>query len=633
MTLSTEIRFDGWVLRTDSGELTREGSVVRLQDQPLQVLLALLEQPGAMVAREQLITRLWPKGVVDYDTGLNTVVRKLRAALGDDAGEPRYIETIPRRGYRFIGALEATPVAAEAVPPAPAAEPAPPPQVVPVPEPVPAVAPAPVPSAPRWRPWAWSLALLLLAALAIGTRYLWQQPARGAESVAVLTFRPLVPEAANPALELGMADTLITQLSRIPGLRVSPLSAVRSVDAPDRDPLAAGRALGVDAVLEGSLQVDGQRLRVSARLLQVSDGRALWSDDFDEPMASLFELQDAVARKVVTALAVSLSPEQAQRVARPSTRSTTAYQHYVSGLYLWQRRDPEAVAQFEAALQEDPQYAQAWSGLAGALASQAVYGHAPPQAVFPRAKQAALQAMALEPDLAQAHGALAHVLVQFERRYWEGEQEYLRALSLDPTDANTWMRLALVRIMLGRLDEALADMAHARDLEPMNLAYATNVGLVLYLQRDFTAAKRELDRVLELDPTADSARALRARVLLAEGDTAGAILEFQLQQRPVPGGDGDLGRAFARAGRVVDARAEIERLRSRAQDGYGVAYDLAGIYAALGEGQEACAALRHAVDDHSQLLGLLGSDPAMDPLRSESCLSNVQAQLLGAAPP
>lgn len=638
MTLPTEIRFDGWVLRTDSGELDRAGTVVRLQDQPLQVLLELLERPGAMVSREQLIARLWPKGVVDYDTGLNTVVRKLRAALGDDAGEPRYIETIPRRGYRFIGAIETPPVIAEVAPLAPAAEPAPPPQVAPASEPAsvmapaPDVAPLPVQSVPRWRFWVWLLVPLLLVALALGTRSVWRQPARSAESVAVLPFKPLVPDAANPALELGMADTLITQLSRIPGLRVSPLTAARSFDAPDRDPLAAGRALGVDAVLEGSLQVDGQRLRVSARLLQVSDGRALWSDDFDEPMASLFELQDAVARKVVAALAVRLSPEQEQRVSRPATRSMAAYQHYVNGLYLWQRRDPGAAAQFEAALQEDPQYALAWSGLAGALASQAVYGYAPPQAVFPRAKQAALRAMTLEPELAQAHAALAHVLVQYERRYWEGEQEYLRALSLDPLDANTWMRLALARAMLGRLDDAQADMTRARDLEPMNLAYSTNLGLILYLKRDHTAAARELNRVLQLDPAADSARALLARVLLAQGDAEGAIREFRRQQRSVPGGDGDLGRAYAATGRVAEARAEIERLRQRGTEGFGVAYDIAGIHAALGEREAACEQLRRALDDHSQLVGLLGSDPAMDALRDEVCFATVRQQLLGTLP-
>ncbi|MCK7510157.1 MAG: winged helix-turn-helix domain-containing protein [Desulfobacterales bacterium] len=219
MTLPSEIRFDGWLLRTDSGELTRGAKVVRLQEQPLQVLLALLDRPGAMVAREQLIARLWPKGVVDYETGLNTVVRKLRAALEDDAGEPRYIETIPRRGYRFIGTVEAPPVPDDGARGDPPIERT----VAPAPEPVPTVTPAPLREERRWRPWVASLALLLLVALALGTRSLWQPQARVADSVAVLPFKPLVPEAASPALELGMADTLIMQLSRIPGLRVSPL--------------------------------------------------------------------------------------------------------------------------------------------------------------------------------------------------------------------------------------------------------------------------------------------------------------------------------------------------------------------------------------------------------------------------
>jgi len=606
-----EIRFDDWVLRTDSGELIRAGQVTRLQDQPRQVLLEVLARPGELVTREQLIARLWPKGVVDFETGLNTVVRKLRLALGDDADEPRYIETIPRRGYRFIGTVEPA-----SQPPTSIAEP----DV------------EPVPVSERRLPHKVGVllgaALLLLFVLVVTQRAPWRQDRPVAESMAVLPFKPLLPEAANPALELGMADTLITHLSRVPDLRVSPLSSVRPYGAADQDPLAAGRALGVDAVLDGSLQVDSQRVRVSARLLRVPDGRALWSDNFDEPMTNLFQLQDAVARKVVTALAVKLSSEQAQRLARPATRSMTAYQHYVSGLYLWQRRLPEATQQFETALREDPAYAQAWAGLAGALAAQGVYGYAPPNDVFPRARQAALQAIALDPDLARARGALAHVLVQYDRRYQEGEREYLAALRLDPADATTWMRLALVRAMQGRLDDALADMTHARDLEPLTLSFATNVGLILYLKRDYARASEELERVLELDPGFDSARALLGRVLLAQGDADAAIREFSGQRTPVPGGDGDLGRAYAHAGRVAQARAEIEQLNRRAADGYGVAYDLAGIHAALGETALACAALRRAIDDHSQLVGFIASDPAMDSLRDEACLATVQRQLL-----
>lgn len=628
-----EIRFDGWSLRTDSGELARDGAVTRLQDQPLQVLVELLARPGDLVSREQLIARLWPKGVVDYETGLNTVVRKLRMALGDDANTPRYIETIPRRGYRFIGTLETTtePAAWPAAAPSPVAEPAPPepaPPAEPLDTPTVAVVPARAgqPSSNRRALW-WIIALGLVVALALAAGRLLKQDAPIASSLAVLPFNPLLPEATNPALELGMTDTLITQLSLIPGLRVSPLTAVRPYGGEDQDPLEAGRSLKVDAVLEGSLQADQQRLRVSARLLRVSDGQALWAGEFNEPMAGIFELQDAFARKVVAALAVRLSPEQSERLARPATTSTSAYQHYASGLYLWQQRRPEAADEFEAALREDPRYALAWSGLAGALASQAVYGYSPPDAVFPRARQAALKSIELDPQLAEARTALGHVLVQYERRYVEGEQQYLAALRLAPDNATTWFRIGIARASMGRLGDGIDDLRRAINLEPLTLNHAANLAMLLYLKRDYSAAETELSRVLALDPGFDAALAVRGRVLLAQGKADAAIEQFKLQNRPVPGGDGDLGRAYAHAGRIEDARAEIARLNERAAQGYGVGYDLAGIYAALGETNEACVALRRALSDHSQLIGFLPYDPAMDPLRSQDCYAEVLQRL------
>jgi DNA-binding winged helix-turn-helix (wHTH) protein/TolB-like protein/Flp pilus assembly protein TadD len=617
-----EIHFDGWTLRTDSGELAREGVALRLQDQPLQVLVELLTRPGELVTREQLIARLWPTGVVDYDTGLNTVMRRLRVALGDDANTPRYIETIPRKGYRFIGRLE--PAAASPPVTAPAQRPG----TIEVPAAVPTAAvPEPaVRSAPRRRYAMLMLVLGLVLVVALAGRHvLQQQPV--ASSLAVLPFKPLLPAAANPALELGMTDTLITQLSEIPGLRVSPLTAVRPYDSAGQDPLEAGRSLKVDAVLEGSLQTDEQRLRVTARLLRVADGHALWAGEFNEPMAGIFELQDAFARKVVAALAVKLSREQSERLARPATTSTAAYQHYVSGLYLWHQRSPRAAAEFEAALREDPQYVLAWSGLANALASQGVYGYSPPEDAFLRARQAALKAVELGPDSADARTALGQVLVQGERRYREGEQEYLVALRLDPDNATARFRLAIVRAYMGRLDEAIDDIERARELEPLTLNYATNLATLLYLKRDFAGARAELARVLALDPGFDHARAVLGRTLLAEGNAEAAIEQFRRQARSVPGGDGDLGRAYARAGRVDDARAEIARLNQRAAQGYGVGYDLAGIYAALGETTQACDALRRSLVDQSQLLGFLANDPAMDPLRSQPCYDEVLRQL------
>jgi DNA-binding winged helix-turn-helix (wHTH) protein/TolB-like protein len=626
---STEFRFDGWSLRTDSGELARDGTVTRLQDQPLQVLVELLARPGELVTREQLIARLWPKGVVDYETGLNTVVRKLRVALGEDANSPRYIETIPRKGYRFIGTLEtiAEPAAPQPVARPRTAEPAPPEPTQPAgpldtSTATPASARAGQPPSSRRALW-WVVALGVMVALALaGIRFL-RQDAPIASSLAVLPFKPLLPDATNPALELGMTDTLITQLSVIPGLRVTPLTAVRPYGGIDQDPLEAGRSLKVDAVLEGSLQADQQRLRVSARLLRVSDGHALWAGEFNEPLAGIFELQDGFARKVVTALAVRLSPEQSERLARPATTSTAAYQHYASGLYLWQQRRPEAAGEFEAALREDPQYALAWSGLAGALASQAVYGYLPPDAVFPQAKQAALKSIEIDHQLAEGYTALGHVLVQYERRYQEGEQQYLAALRLAPDNATTWFRIGIARTAMGRLDDGIDDLRRASSLEPLTLNHAANLAMLLYLKRDYAAAEAELNRVLALDPELDVARAIRGRLLLAQGKADAAIEQLRLQKRPVPGGDGDLGRAYAHAGRIEDARAEIARLTQRAAQGYGVGYDLAGIYAALGETTQACAALRRGLSDHSQLIGFLPYDPAMDPLRNQDCYEEV----------
>ena len=624
--MSLEIRFDGWTLRTDSGELTRDGSVTRLQEQPLLVLIELLSRPGELVTREQLIARLWPKGVVDFETGLNTVVRKLRVALGDDASTPKYIETIPRRGYRFIGRLEAEP-------PAPVAEPEPPPPPPPTPPPLPAEslgAPPGAEGASRRLPWS-VLVAVLLAAAAFGAWHWFQPREPVARSLAVLPFKALEPDPTDPALQLGMTDSLITQLSLIPDLRVASLSAVRTLGADGQDPVEAGRSLKVDAVLEGSLQVDEDRVRVSARLLKVSDGKALWAGEFNERVTDIFELQDAVARRVVGALALRLSPEQSERLARPATTSTAAYQHYASGLYLWQQRRPEAVAEFEAALREDPDYVLAWSGLANALAAQGVYGFAPPEAVFPRARDAALEAVRLDPASSEAHAALGQAFVQGERRYREGEAEYLEALRLDPGNATAWFRLAILHAQTGRLDEALDEVRRAQELEPLTLNHGANLGMFLYLDRDYAAARKELERILALDPTFDHGHAVLGRVLLAQGDAAAAIEQFRQQKAPVPGGDGDLGRAFARAGRLEEAQTEIARLEERAAAGYGVGYDLAGIHATLGDTTRACEALRRGLADRSQTIGFLRYEPTMDSLRGEPCYAEAVRALEDAA--
>jgi serine/threonine-protein kinase len=615
MDRSASFSFDGWTLRRDSGELSKLGQTIRLQDQPLRILEMLLERPGEVVTREELIARLWPKGVVDFETSLNTAVRKLRQALGDDAETPRYIETLPRRGYRFIGTLDAPrePNRGE-IAPLSALELA----------------------RPNNKHRVIVGALVVLAALVAALW--WRSTSRdsaairapAADSLAVLPFKPLLADQRNAALELGMTDTLITRLSNLPGVKVSPLAAVRAFDAVDQDPLGAGQTLDVDTVLDGSIQFDRERIRVSARLLRVPDGQSLWAEQFDEPMRDLFAVQDAIAEHVVAALAVRLSPAAKERLLSHSTTNANAYQLYVSGLYNWQRRLPQAVEDFEGALRLDPNYALAWVGLAAALTAQGVFGYEPPEAVFPRAKEAALKAMELDARLASAHAALGHVLVQYERRFAEGERRYLAALALDENDAATWQRLALVRSCLGRNHEALADMGRAQQLEPTTLPYNANIGLLLYLDRDYDGAIAQLERVVAMEPRFDHARSVLGRALIEKGQIDAAIEQFQARTQPSPGSEGDLGRAYARAGRVSEARAEIERLKERAGEGFGVAYDLATIHAALGDMPRACEALRNALADHSQLIGMMRLDPAIDALRGEACFGEVQGRLYSA---
>lgn len=598
MNLPKDISFDGWTLHGASGEIAKDGRRIRLQDQPLQILQALLAAPGEVVTREQLIARLWPSGVVDFETSLNTAVRKLRVALGDEADTPRYIETLPRKGYRFIGKIDA---------------------------------PTPAARLPRSKVALWiAIGLLLVGAgiaIAPSLRDAGKTNSEPIASLAVLPFRPLLPEARNPALEFGMADTLITQLSKLPGVSVSPLSAVRHFDATDQDPLAAGRALHVSAVLDGSIQTDRQRVRVSARLLRVADGSALWSSQFDEPVSDIFSVQDAISKEVMRALAVTLSPGAQQRMLHQSTTNADAYQAYVSGLYKWQRRMPQAEVDFEAAIRADPDYALAWCGLSSALTAQGVFGFAPPDRIFPRAKEAALKARSLDPDLANADVTLGHVLVQYERRYVDGEKLYLTAIRKQPNDAPTWQRLAFVHAYLGRKEEALGDMRHAQELEPTTLAISVNVGLMLYLNRSYDQAIAQIRRVLELDPNYGYAHSLMGRVLIETGDLEGALRQIQSGSTQVPGGDGDLGRAYARAGSVAEADAELKRLKLRAADGFGVAYDMATIYAALGQSAQACKALEQALGDHSQMIGFLQLDPAMDRLRDAPCYSAVERQV------
>lgn len=575
-----------------------KGKPLELPARSIDALLLFLERRGEDVSKDQLMKRLWPNTVVE-ENNLNQAIFALRRALGDDANAPRFVMTLPGRGYRFI---------AEAAPPAP-----------------PTVPPRPK----RLRYIAFGIApLIVIGAAAV----LWPRGSGSAApvSVAVLPFTALLAEQSDPALELGMTDTLISQLSTVPGVTVSSLSAVRRAAGAHAEAIEAGKALRVEAVLESTLLRQGERIRVSSRLIRVRDGQSLWAGTFDESISDIFAVQDSIALRVMRTLAPRLtSPAQPARVR--TTDNAEAYQLYLSGFYQQQRRDfdglPMAVEKFEAAIRMDPGYAQAWGALSRALAAQGVFGTQPPMAVFPRAKEAALKAVELDPDSGEAQAALAHVLVVYDRRYREAEQHYALALRLSPSTPEYYLLSSINQANLGHLQPAIAQARRALEIEPGSLLFNTNLGMLLYFSRSYGEAETVLRRVVELQPRFDHARNFLGRTLLAKGDIDGALAQFAGRSNPTPGSRTDPGRIYALAGRRADALAEIEKVRARGAQGFGVSYDLATIYAALGDKAHACQALEAAFLDRSAFLGFLRLDPALDALRAEPCFTQAERRL------
>lgn len=581
-----------------------DGKRVDISARAFDVLLYLIEHRGEDVSKERLMSAAWPNTVVE-ENNLNQAISALRRVFADQRSEPRFIMTVAGRGYRFVAEITEED-ASQAVPPA---------------------ATKPV----SRRIW---LAVAALLVSALGLAIFFGSPGPPAPTViktlAVLPFRPLVREQANPALELGMVDALIGQIGVLPDVTVRPLSTVAGYTDATQDPLAIGRKLGVDAVLEGTLQKEGEHLRVTARLLRVGDGHSLWSGSFDERMTGIFEVQDAISNLVMRALAPKLGAQSELRTAHP-TMNADAYQFYANGLFNLQRRDIDgssaAIEDFRAAIREDPDYALAWARIANVRAMQSAFGILPASAALPEAKLAAQHAIDLDSELALGQGTMGQVLVQLDHKFAEGEQFYARARKLDPSLGIVHLWTSINYLHLGRPDDALAEANRAQETDQGNLAYSANVARILYYQRKYDEAAAHVVRLLALVPTFDDAHSILGRCLLHQGKIDSALEQFTARTKSSPGSFGDLGRAYAVAGRRAEAHAQIDLLRAKAAEGFGMSYDIAGIHALLGEHAPACEALRGAPLDHSQLVGMLRLDPDFDGMRDQPCMKEVEREL------
>jgi len=613
--------FGSFEVDTLSGELRRQGLKIRLQDQPFRLLVLLLGRAGDVVTREELREQLWPADTyVDFDHSLNTAVRKLREALGDSAETPRYVETVARRGYRFIAPVahgRTTQVVHQADADAAAIQPD---------------------TAPRLSISARRLlvpAIVVVICAAALAAYL-AVPRRGAIAssgrrltVAVLPFDNLSGDADQEYLSDGLTEEMITQLGRLePGrLRVLARSSTWKYKRADRDFGQLRRELGADYVLEGSLRRAHERVRVTAQLVEVDDQSQVWAETYDRDFRDVLILQREVAEAVARTIAVTLTPDAQARLARARPVDSAAYQDYLRGRFLLNRRTEaslkQALGYFQKAIAADPGYAPAYSGLADSylsLGASSVVGGLPPREAMPAAKAAALEALQIDGTLAEAHMSLAVVHLLYDWDSGASEREFRRALDLDPnyTPAHHWYSHCL--LPLGRTEESLAESKRALELEPLQLPVGIHLGWHYLYARQYDQAVEQFRKTLELDPAFPQTQRYAAWAYLQKGMHPEAIASLQSALKSLDGDpkiEGELGYALAMAGRRAEALSILEGLHHLSATRYVSPYSVALVHAGLGDRDQALAWLDKAYLERSDWMPYLTLEPMLDGLRSD----------------
>ena len=444
------------------------------------------------------------------------------------------------------------------------------------------------------------------------------------KKIAVLPFKPLLPENRDQVLELGMADSLITKLSNVREMVVRSLNSVRKYGGLEQDPLAAGRELQVNSVLEGNVQKSGDRIRVTARLIRVADGSSLWANTFDEKFTDVFSVQDAISQKVADALALRLSGEENKRLTKRYTDNVEAYQLYLTGRYHWNKLTPPEIAKsigfFKQAIDLDPTYALAYFGLADAYRALAPTSEVPPKDILPQAKAAATKALEIDESLAEPHATLAFIHTWFDWDWAGAEREAKRAIELNPNFGLAHIAYAQLLSYRGLHQEAISEAARARELDPLSSIINTlNGSVLLYASRD-DEASMTLQKTLELDPNFWIAHYFFGKTYLAKKKYSDAIAEFS-KARELSGGSslaiGMIGYGWALAGDLAKARAVLTELKSLSGQRYIPPSNVAVLCFALGEKDEAFIWLEKAYQDHDVRLSRMKVDPEWDSMRSD----------------
>jgi DNA-binding winged helix-turn-helix (wHTH) protein/TolB-like protein/Flp pilus assembly protein TadD len=605
--------------------LNGDGEQVALTPKIFDTLLYLVKNAGKIVDKDELMREIWTDTIVE-ENNLNKNISVLRRVLGEKHGENRFIVTVPGRGYKFVAdVLEETAIGKkdEAEKFAAASES----QKLDLEDKNESQfdKTQKTHAANQNRKiYAVSALILLIAVFSI--IYFWRQnPVKmPIKTLAVLPFKSLVAENRDEVLEIGMADTLIARLANNREIIVRPLSSVRKFGNLEQDALLAGRELGVEAVLDGSLQRVEDKIRVNARLIKTADGASLWSETFDEKFTDIFVVQDVISKKVVEALKVRLRDEAQTPAEKSSTQNVEAYRLYLQGRYHVLKATPPEIRQgivfYQQAIDADPLYALAYAGMADAYRTLPITSDVLPSEAFPQAKAAANRALEIDANLAEAHIVSGYVEFWFERDWKNAESEIKKAVELSPNNAGVHRAYSILLTCLGRHDESLVEMRTARQLDPLSLVTNALEGQTLFYASRNDEAIARLNKTFEIEPTFWIAHLQLARVYIEQKRYADAIAEAKKAEQ-FSGGNSEAvslsGYALAKNGQTSEARTMLEELKSTANQKYVPAYNIAMIYNGLGETEESLNFLEKAFTDRDARMILLKVDPKWNNLRND----------------
>jgi TolB-like protein/DNA-binding winged helix-turn-helix (wHTH) protein/Tfp pilus assembly protein PilF len=603
------LRFSAFEFDTSVPELRRHGRRVHLQDMPLRVLEILLEHPNELVTREVFFARLWPhdeSGILDDN--LNTAVRKLRLALTDSAHHPRFLETVPKRGYRFVAQVDQLPAVT-------ADQPRPPPQVL----------PQSLKAVGALQGLGRKVSLALIVVIAIATvSFLAQNQRSESDSpaasqlntLAVLPFVNASGQAQDEYFSHGLTEELMDRLSRSGRLRVVSRTSTFAIKDKELGAQDIGRLLGAESLVEGSVRRDGDRLRINVRLINARDGYQLWSDLYDRRMGDLLQVQEEIASSIANTLTGQVLSGSFNAVREAGIADPLAYDLYLKGRFYWQRRTQDglhsAVEHFEQAVQRSPEYARAWAGLADAYAVLGFYDYLAPVEAFPKAREAATRALELDPSNASAQAALGYVALYYEWDLAEAEKSFRKSIALDPSYSKSHQWYGNLLTAAGRFDEAEQEMRLAQQLEPLSLIASAALGWTLYHAGRHEDALAQYQLTLALDPNFELAYLWRGWALEALGRFDEA--ETALKQALAHSSGNTISVAALARIQALRGEHEIAKqtlLKLQSSGGYVPAYEISKAWFAVGDIEQADAWLQKAYEQRSHSLVFLHVDPQL----------------------